>query len=58
MFSDLPNLLESFAAVLASQLFLVDFSLLAVVNVLDVCSHVVAVEEPFSANAAGIVPLT
>lgn len=46
----LPDLLESFATKLAGELLLVDFTLLTIVNMLNVRCDVVAVEEALAAN--------
>jgi hypothetical protein len=54
---DLPNLLKSFSAELARQLFLVDFPLFLSVDVFDVSGDVVGVEEAFSANFTSISAL-
>lgn len=55
MFFHLPNLLETFSAKLARQLFLVNFTLLSVVNMFDMSSDVVRVEEALSAYFTRIV---
>lgn len=55
MFFDFPDLLEAFTTKLAGQLFFVDFPLLPVMDVLDVSCDVVAIQELFLANVAGIV---
>lgn len=53
----LPYLLESFTAKLASQLFLVNFPLLSVVDVFDMGSDIVRIEKAFSADRARIISL-
>lgn len=56
MFLHFPDFLETFATKLAGQLFFVDLSLFPIVNVLDVCSNVVTIQESLPTNIAGIIP--
>lgn len=54
----LPNLLETFPAKLASQLFFVDLALLAIVYMFNMRRYVVTIKESLSAYFTGVISFT